>query len=316
MKIQFQSRWRGQFARFVRFKQTLGFPYRRGIATLRSFDRYAAAISGSGSFETVLRTWIGRSGVRKPASISNELCVMRQFCLFRRRDDPGAFVPGRECAPPSTTGAPFLPHIFSPEQISRILADTVRISGSPRTRACFRVLITVLYCTGVRVGEALALKVRDVDLRQRCLRVGPGKGRVRWVPFHADLARVLDGWMRTRGPCSSPDEPFFSKDDGKARRVKNVSQTLMILFRRLGIKPRLGRTGPRCHDFRHTFAVHRLQRWYQEGRDLQRMLPWLSAYLGHVNLLGTERYLHATPELLATASRRLRRHLFAKNTSS
>ena len=56
-------------------------------------------------------------------------------------------------------------------------------------------------------------------------------------------------------------------------------------------------------------AVHRLQRWYREGRDLHKMLPWLSAYLGHRNLLGTELYLHATPELLATAARRLQQQL-------
>ena len=68
-----------------------------------------------------------------------------------------------------------------------------------------------------------------------------------------------------------------------------------------------GRTGPRPYDLRHTFAVHRLTRWYRQGVDLHGRLPWLSAYLGHVNLLGTETYLNATPELLALAGDRFRR---------
>lgn len=61
------------------------------------------------------------------------------------------------------------------------------------------------------------------------------------------------------------------------------------------------------HGIRHTFAVHWLTRWYRQGVDLHGRLPWLSAYLGHVDLLGTETYLTATPELLALAGDRFRR---------
>jgi integrase len=65
-----------------------------------------------------------------------------------------------------------------------------------------------------------------------------------------------------------------------------------------------GRTGPRPYALRHAFAVHRLTEWYRSGADIHARLPWLSAYMGHVNLLGTEVYLHATPELLTLASER------------
>jgi len=67
--------------------------------------------------------------------------------------------------------------------------------------------------------------------------------------------------------------------------------------------------GPRPYDFRHTFAVHRLTRWYRTGVDINARLPWLSAYMGHNDILGTETYLTATPELLAIASRRFQRHM-------
>jgi integrase len=73
------------------------------------------------------------------------------------------------------------------------------------------------------------------------------------------------------------------------------------------MKPARGRVGPRPYDLRHTFVVHRLTRWYRQGADLHSRLPWLSAYLGHVNLLGTEKYLAATPELLSLAANRFRR---------
>ena len=83
------------------------------------------------------------------------------------------------------------------------------------------------------------------------------------------------------------------------------------LLRRAGLKPPQGRVGPRPYDFRATFAVHRLTRWHKRRVDLAARLPWLSAYMGHVDLLGTEVYLTATPELLALAGRRLRARLDA-----
>jgi len=70
------------------------------------------------------------------------------------------------------------------------------------------------------------------------------------------------------------------------------------------LKPAAGRVGPRVYDVRHVFAIRRLTQWYREGVDLHGRLPWLSAYMGHDNLLGTQVYLTATPELLRLASRR------------
>src|ERR1700687_4996892 len=79
------------------------------------------------------------------------------------------------------------------------------------------------------------------------------------------------------------------------------------MFHLAGWKPDRGRIGPRPYDLRHAFAVRRLSRWYGEGVDLHARLPWLSAYMGHVDIIGTESYLHTTPELLDLAGNRLRR---------
>jgi integrase len=308
MSPRFQSRWSAQLADFVRFKQALGQSYARPIKALHSFDRFAAAPQwkNQSDLASVLNGWLNQYSNRKPVTVSNYLSTFRQFCQFRRRYDPDAFVPARSWAP-QTTESTFLPYIFSQQEIHRIIADTARVKGTQRTRRCFRLLVIVLYCTGLRIGEALALRRRDLDLRQACFRIGPSKGRIRWVPFRRDLARELHTWIEEDDAAGTLDSFVFAQDDGRQRRVKNAAQTLRFLLRRCGLKPATGRRGPRCHDLRHTFAVHRLQRWYHEGRDLHRMLPWLSAYLGHRNLIGTEHYLQATPELLAIASRRLQR---------
>lgn len=317
MKRKFQSRWADQLTAFVRFKKALGFPYVRSIATLQSFDRFASSpqCKQNADMAAIIRSWLNRSRPRKPVSVTNELGVLRQFCRFRWRYDPQSFVPDWTWAPQSAKSI-FTPYIFSDEEIRRIISGTAQINASPRSRRCYRLLVLVLYCTGLRIGEALGLRRCDLDLKQACFRVGPSKGRIRWVPFHKDLTRELRSWLTHDCSNSHSDAYLFANDNTRQRSVKNVSHNLRVLFRRCRLKPARGRAGPRCHDLRHTMAVHRLQRWYREGRDPQHMLPWLSAYLGHLNLLGTECYLHATPELLVNASRRLQRQLARTPTPS
>jgi integrase len=100
---------------------------------------------------------------------------------------------------------------------------------------------------------------------------------------------------------------FFVGVNRRDLPVKTAHRTLRGLFVRAGLKPEKGRVGPRPYDFRHAFAVQRLTRWYRQGVDLHARLPWLSAYMGHVDIAGTETYLYATPELMELAAKRLHR---------
>ena len=70
-----------------------------------------------------------------------------------------------------------------------------------------------------------------------------------------------------------------------------------------------GRRPPCFHSLRHAAAVHRLESWYRQGADVQRLLPALSTWLGHAHLDGTQVYLSMTPELLHEASARFDRHV-------
>ena len=83
-----------------------------------------------------------------------------------------------------------------------------------------------------------------------------------------------------------------------------VRATFVQLSRQIGLRGLTDSHGPRLHDFRHRFAVQTLLRWYQEGADVERHLPELSTYLGHVKVSDTYWYLSATPELLQLALQR------------
>ena len=295
---------------FLEYKRALGHAYHRGAFTLRNFLRYAAAQDRGREgidLARTLRVWLARSPGRKPISVAAELVTLRQFLLFRRRSDLTAFVPDHTWAPPST-GSLFLPHIPTHDEICRL----IRLAMSARhpLRAwTLRTILTVLYCTGLRPGEAIRLDLADVDLQARCLCIRESKGKTRFVPFGDDLADVLRAYLRARSGVarSAGSGPLFVQPDGRAVSVPAAMNAIRGLLRRCCLKPPRGRVGPRPYDIRHAFAVHRLTAWYHAGIDIHSRLPWLSAYMGHDDLLGTEVYLTATAELLALAAERSER---------
>lgn len=315
----FASSFANDIVAFLEFKRALGYSYRRGEFTLRAFDRFVAAQyrgRAAHRLAEITRAWLMRKADRKPITLAAEHVVIRQFCLFRRRRDADAFVPPRAWAPASTKSQ-FLPCILSKTDIQSVL-HRARSLGRPVFRAAvYRALVLILYCTGLRFGEALRLRVRDVDLDRHVMFVVPSKGRSRWVPFHKSLASELRRYLRKRRTYAraQPDDRFFVGYNRERLPISTASGAVCGLLREAGLKPSTGRTGPRPYDFRHAFAVHRLEGWYRAGVDLQARLPWLSAYMGHDNILGTEKYLHATPWLLNAAARRLRRRLARRRSA-
>lgn len=313
MSARFTSWLADDIVAFLEFKHALGHRYARGEFTLRAFDRFVAARchrSSRPALPEIFRRWLTRKAGRKPITVAGEHVVIRQFCLFRRRRDPDAFVPPRAWAPASTKSH-FLPYILSKDDVLRLLRGASSLRRPDFRATLYRALLLVLYCTGLRFGEAVRLRVRDVDIDRLVLFVAPSKGRARWVPFHRSLVPELYRYLRARRSYAraQPDDRFFVGQDRQHLRIQTASETVRRLLCKAGLKPSKGRVGARPYDIRHAFAVHRLERWYRAGVDLHTRLPWLSAYMGHDNILGTERYLHATPWLLDAAARRLRGRL-------
>jgi integrase len=295
-------------AAFLVFKRALGHPYVRGEAVLRNFQRYLKQHVGPDAMvvlEAMVSGWLSRVAERKPVTVALELGVIRQLCLYRRRSDPQGFVPGREWAP-QPAESHFLPHVFSHQEVRQLIDAADMHHGRNLGATTLRTLLLILYCTGLRLGEAVRLQLHDVDLERGLFIVRQSKGKTRLVPFRPDLAQILKTYLteRIRIAKATEDGPLLVRMSGDALPVGMASGVIRRLLRKLGLKPVRGRQGPRPYDLRHAFAVHRLTDWYRQGVDIHARLPWLSAYMGHDNVLGTEVYLTATAELMALASQR------------
>ena len=296
---------------FLQFKRDLGYGYRRAEFTLREFDRFLikyVARNRHWQLDQAALSWLSSKPGRKAVSVSDDAGVLRQFFRHLRRSSAFGTVV-EPIWPHLPTESQFVPYFLSKQDILNLLALCSDLTRPPFRAVLYRTLILVLYCTGIRFGEALRLRIRDVDTRSAVLFIDTFKGRTRWVPFHRSLSRELDRYLVSRVQYTSSDRDarFFVGANQQRLPVNTASGTLGRLFKLAALKPEKGRAGPRPYDLRHAFAVHRLSRWYRQGVDLHARLPWLSAYMGHVDIIGTETYLNATPELLALAGDRLRR---------
>jgi integrase/recombinase XerD len=160
----------------------------------------------------------------------------------------------------------------------------------------------------MRISELLALDRDDVDLKDGLLTIRHTKFRKsRCLPLHPTTQQELYCYGQRRDRLYPiPKSPsFFVSEKGIRLTAWAVRYTFVKLSHHIGLREPTDSHGPRLHDFRHRFAVQTLVRWYQEGVDVDRRLPELSTYLGHVKVSDTYWYLSATPELLALATARL-----------
>jgi integrase/recombinase XerD len=307
----FQGPAAAELRAFLQFKRSLGYGYKRAEFSLREFDRFLieyAATNRPWQLDRAALAWLASKPGRKPVSVSGDAAVLRQFYRYLHRSSkPGSIA--EPIWPHLPTESSFVPYFLSEKDILKLLTLCADLKRPAFRAVLYRAMVLVLYCTGIRFGEALRLRMRDVNTRDAVLFIDTFKGRARWVPFHRSLSRELDRYLTARVAyaASDPNTRFFVGANQSRLPVETASGTFRRLFKLAGLKPEQGRIGPRPYDLRHAFAVQRLSQWYRQGVDLQARLPWLSAYMGHVDIIGTETYLNATPELLDLAGKRLHR---------
>jgi integrase/recombinase XerD len=316
MNIIFHGPIAGELQTFLEFKRSLGFGYGRAEFALREFDRFLFGYvkkKRRWGLDQAALAWLSSKPNRKPVSVSMDAAILRQLFAYLRRLPHLRVV--EPLWPQLPTESCFVPHYLSENDVVKLIGLCSSLNRPAFRASLYRALVLILYCTGIRFGEALRLRMRDVDTRSAVLFIETFKGRARWVPFHRSLARELDRYLTERvgyAPIGQ-DARFFVGSNQRNLPVSTAHSTLHGLFERAGLKSEKGRVGPRPYDLRHAFAVRRLTLWYRQGVDLHTRLPWLSAYMGHMDIVGTETYLNATPELLELAAHRLHRRYLKTN---
>jgi integrase/recombinase XerD len=312
MKTIFSSALAPVIERYMAIKQAMGRRYKLERQIFLSLDRFLSEKTGGGhelTAETFLQ-WCRTmehisSGVRR-----NRMRVVRNLCLYRRRCEPNCFVPDSSLFP--SRHQPVRPYIFSTSEIGRLLEEAGRLKRtvySPLRPELFRLVVILLFTTGVRRGELLCLKIADYDPHEATLLIRTSKfHKSRLLPLPDDVRHEVDCYLqarRRRRLIVTPDTPLVWNcyQGGRAYSSAALEYGLKHLLDSAAIRTPAG-TLPRIHDFRHSFAVNALLRWYQSGIDVHAKLPFLSAYMGHVSIVSTYYYLHFVEPLASLASSR------------
>ena len=205
------------------------------------------------------------------------------------------------------------PYVYTAAELRHLL-DTALQFPSPRAPLRPLTLYTMLVlwcCAGLRLGEIVRLDLDDVDLTVGQIAIRETKFfKSRTLPLANSVLAALRAYIEARQQQGAPQDGssgLFWHAQRAGRYSCVMAEVLLVrVLRRAGVKPAQGRVGPRIHDLRHAFVVHRMLQWYREGINPQSHLPYLATYLGHKDINSTLVYLTITQELLQHASERFR----------
>lgn len=202
-----------------------------------------------------------------PNTYNTQIYALRFFyCVTLRQ-------PLRKIDLPTTKVTYKLPSILSPDEVQRIIKATSNLKH--------RTLLMVIYSAGLRVSEAVNLRMQDIDSQRMTLHIRCSKGgKDRYVILSPVVHQALRQYWQT---CRFQDYVFpHQKDPAKPLTISSASQVFKAAKSAAGITKEGG-----IHSFRHAFATHLLE----SGADLFA----IKELLGHANIQSTVRYLEFVP---------------------
>lgn len=294
---------------YLRIRRSLGFRLREPEGLLRNFVAFLQAEGAAYITRELALRWATYPATAQPATWAGHLGMVRRFAIWHSAIDPRTEIPAVGLLPHRYRRKP--PHIYSDEEIEKLLRRTQQLPSPKGLRALtYTTLFGLLVATGMRVNEALGLNRPNVDLKLGILHIQRAKfGKSRYIPVHPSTVEALKKYAQTRDRLfPAPLTPtFFISERGRRITDCMARYTFAKVSQQLGLRVLAkghGR-GPRLQDMRHRFAARTLIHWYRSGLDVERELPKLSTYLGHVHVNDTYWYLQAVPELLQLATDRL-----------
>jgi integrase len=287
-------------ANYLTYKRAAGYKYEKEERVLRRFLKNCEPFFDDDNLEipkTAVIAWNERGINETSVNQNSRIGIVRRFCLYLTKKNIPAYVSHIKHFDRSN----FEPYIFTNNELHRFFEQTDKVISKVRNSSrhlIMPIIFRLYYSSGLRESEALNLTVGDVDLKNGILTIRNTKfEKDRLVPIHESVLQRMCNYSETVHRTSEPHTPFFPASHGGFYGRTAIYNTYRKLLLQAKIPHRGKGTGPRVHDFRHTFAVHCLRKWSIECADLSVALPYLSSYMGHNGLAYTQLYLRLTSDL-------------------
>jgi integrase len=292
-------------ADYLALRRSLGYKLDRAGEVLADFVAYLDHLGHTHITTVTALEWVTASPAASPGWRAGRLGMVRCFARYAQAIDPAHEVPPVWLLPAGRRRP--APYLYSDDEVAALMAAARRLRSALRA-ATTETVIGLMAVSGIRVGEILRLDRHDLAVDAGHLVVRNSKaGKSRLVPLRPSTIEALRGFFARRDELF-PDpatNAMFVSTTGTRLESGNLRTAFAETARNAGVAARVGGSGPRLADLRHTFAVRTLTGWHHQGRDVQALLPLLSAYMGHVNPASTYWYFSACPHLLGAAASRL-----------
>ena len=296
---------------YLSIRRNLGFDLRILESSMRNFISFMECEGAAHITTELARLWARQPAGGEPATWAQRLANLRHFAAWYSARDPRTEVPPQGLLPCRVRRKP--PYIYSDEEIESLVQAARELPSSMGLRAhTYSTIFGLLAVTGMRVSEVVGLDREHVNLDEAIVTIRHTKfGKSRMVPVHVSTRDALATYAEVRDqlfPVTATRAFFLSERRGRATDW-GIRYNFAKVSRQVGLRaPVEGNRhghGPRLHDMRHRFAARTLVDWYRAGLNVEREMPKLSTYLGHVHVNDTYWYIEAVPELLQLATERL-----------
>jgi integrase len=286
------------FAKFIEFKRGKGEKVAQStMIRLRKLNNSLNCYNVSHISEQMVEELLAPRGGLSESERQYMTSSLRQFCSFLTLlGIDAAIVPPKYMR---AARSEFRPYIFSDNELHRLASAADALP--PARRSCvhqqvYPVLVRLLIGTGMRICEVLALTRADVDPSNGVINVINGKNGVsRYIPVADSLKKILHDYAETIDMAEG-NKPFFTSSyTGEHLTYSAMKYMFPKMFRAAGIYMADGKT-PNIHSIRHTFCTRSLEKMLESGMDVYTAVPILAAYVGHVNYMDTEKYIHFTEQ--------------------
>jgi integrase len=303
-KLHFNSKPMGKYLnRFITFKQTQGCAYIRSAEWLCKFDDFLVLEEYDKSYlnAEILDRYIAYTEELSSSYQRTCLIVVKVFSKYLASIFPESAVLYTHYKRYDNLRF----YLYSEREVLDLIEATAKLKKTqPLLPQCMHYLIGLLFSTGLRISEALSLRLYDVDLLNKRVLVRKGKfNKDRYVPLDSSVTEKIQQWYDIRGTAScraASSKLFVTSRQNKPLKYFQASNAFSTCRKQCGlhhIEPL-----PRLHDFRHTYACNCIVEWRRRGVDINAKLPILATVLGHVDFMNTQIYLHATQAQLTDAS--------------
>lgn len=285
---------------FIELKQAIGYKYLTEAGQLKRFDTFTVEKYNSVDIlsKEIVLDWCSKKAHEKQENLCSRASVIRQLSVYLDNIGVHAYIIPKNYI---KSGETYIPHIYTKKELKHFFQETDKChysTQSPYRHLIMPILFRMIYTCGLRVSEARLLKVEDVDLHQGILTINHSKkDNTRLVPMSDELTKRCSVYSNEVHSNIDLERYYFPIIDNTPMTNANIYKNFRKFLWKASISHGGRGYGPRIHDFRHSFAVHCLKKWSEEGKDLMTYLPILRVYLGHDSFEETAYYLRLTADV-------------------